>query len=123
LVITLGTLGAYRFAVYQGHSEELTRAMVFSTLVIANIGLTLVNRSFTASVLSTMGYNNQLLRGMLILTSGLLAALLYVPMFRDFFHLASLSASQLAIAAGIGLSSVLWFEAYKWIRRVKRDRA
>lgn len=123
LVITLGTLGTYQLAVQQGHSEELTRAMVFSTLVVANISLTLVNRSFTHSMFSSFGHNNWLLRGMLILTIGLLAALLYLPMCRDFFHLASLSASQLAIAAGIGLASVLWFEAYKWIRRVHRDRA
>jgi P-type Ca2+ transporter type 2C len=119
LVITLGTLGTYQLAVQQGHPEELVRAMVFSTLVIANIGLTLVNRSFTASVFSTLAYGNWLLRSMLILTIGLLAALLYVPLFRDFFHLASLSASQLGIAAAIGLASVLWFEGYKWMRREK----
>ena len=62
LVITLGTLGSYQLAVQQGLPEEGVRAMVFSTLVIANIGLTLVNRSFTASVLSTFRNRNNLLR-------------------------------------------------------------
>ena len=117
VVIALGTLGTYQLAVQQGHSEELVRAMVFSALVFANIGLTLVNRSFTHSMLSTFGYGNWLLRGILLLTLGLLGALLYVPVFRDFFHLASPSMMQLGIAAGMGFASVLWFEVYKWMRR------
>ncbi|MBK9539027.1 MAG: cation-translocating P-type ATPase [Flavobacteriales bacterium] len=119
LVIALGTLGTYQLAVQQGHSEELVRAMVFSALVFANIGLTLVNRSFTHSMFSTFGYGNWLLRGILLLTLALLGALLYVPVFRDFFHLVSPSAPQLGIAAGMGFASVLWFEVHKWIRRSK----
>ncbi|MBP7515280.1 MAG: cation transporting ATPase C-terminal domain-containing protein, partial [Flavobacteriales bacterium] len=119
LVITLGTLGTYQLAVHQGHAEQLVRAMVFSTLVIANIGLTLVNRSFTASVFSAFTGHNTLLLAMLLLTIGLLAALLYVPLFRDFFHMASPSFPQLGIAAAIGLGSVWWFEGYKWAKRRK----
>ena len=122
LVITLGTLGTYQLAVQQGHPEELVRAMVFSALVVSNIALTLVNRSFTYSMFNMFGQKNWLLRGMLILTIGLLAALLYVPLFCDFFSLASLSAAQLGIAAGIGLGSVLWFEVYKWVKRRNRVR-
>ena len=122
LVITLGTLGMYQLAVQQGHSEELTRAMVFSALVFANIGLTLVNRSFTGSVFSTFSYSNGLLRIILLLTVGLLAAVLYVPLFRDFFQLASPSLPQLATAAAIGLASVAWFEVYKWMRRADHVR-
>jgi len=117
LVIALGTLGMYQVAAHQDLPEELVRAMVFSTLVVANIGLTLVNRSFTASVFATSGYTNKLLRGMLLLTMGLLAALLYVPLFRDFFRFASPSLTQLGVASAIGLASVAWFEVYKWIRR------
>ena len=119
LVITLGTLGTYQLAVQQGHSEELVRAMVFSALVFANIGLTLVNRSFTHSMFSTFGHDNWLLRGILLLTLALLGALLYAPVFRDFFHLAPPSAQQLGIAAAMGFASVLWFEGYKWMRRSK----
>ncbi|MEO8590427.1 MAG: cation-translocating P-type ATPase [Flavobacteriales bacterium] len=117
LVISAGTLITYQLAVHAGHPEELVRAMVFSTLVIANIALTLVNRSFTYSLISTFAYQNWLLRGMILLTLALLFALLYVPVLRDFFHLSSPSASQLGIATTMGLGSVLWFEVYKWIKR------
>jgi len=54
---------------------------------------------------------------MLLLTIGLLLALLYVPVFRTFFHLASSTLVQLAAAFAMGISLVLWFEVYKWIKR------
>jgi Ca2+-transporting ATPase len=37
IVITLGILVAYQWAVQNGGSEEKTRAIVFATLVFANI--------------------------------------------------------------------------------------
>ena len=55
------------------------------------------------------------LLGMLL--PALLGALLYVPLFRDFFHLASPTIAQLGVACVIGLASVAWFEVYKWIKR------
>lgn len=113
LAITAGTLGCYQLAVHQGHGEAMTRTLVFVALVVANIALTLVNRSFEHSVLSTLRYHNALLRGILVLTVGVLLALLYVPLFRDFFQLASPAAGPLALATTIGLASVLWYEGVK----------
>jgi Ca2+-transporting ATPase len=51
LVITLGTLSVYQFAVYQGFNEHVTRTMVFLVLVTSNVFLTLINRSFYYSIL------------------------------------------------------------------------
>ena len=45
--------------------------------------------------------------------------MLYIPLFRDFFRLASPTALQLGTAAVIGLASVAWFEVYKWAKRRK----
>jgi hypothetical protein len=42
LTITIGTLFIYQYSVYLRYNEELTRTMVFSVLVIANIFLTLM---------------------------------------------------------------------------------
>ena len=50
LIITAGVLFAYQFAVQKGSSEETTRAMVFTTLIFANVFLSLVNRSFVYSM-------------------------------------------------------------------------
>ncbi|OJV47844.1 MAG: haloacid dehalogenase, partial [Chryseobacterium sp. 39-10] len=47
LMITVGVLFAYQLAVQSGSNEETTRAMVFTTLIFANVFLSLTNRSFT----------------------------------------------------------------------------
>src|SRR5690606_38305232 len=60
LMITLGALLIYRYAVAAGYNESLTRTMVFTTLMVANICLTLVNRSFYFSIFATLRYNNYL---------------------------------------------------------------
>src|SRR5690606_25582185 len=53
LLITIGILVAYQYTVQKGGDEVTTRAMVFTTLIFANILLSLVNRSFKYSVLET----------------------------------------------------------------------
>jgi len=105
--------------VHQGHGEELVRTLVFCTLIAANIGLTLVDRSFTASAFRTFLNHNVLLRIMLLLTVALVAAMILIGPLRALFHLAVPTAPQLLTAVGIGLASVAWFEVYKWVQRRK----
>jgi Ca2+-transporting ATPase len=114
LMITAGTLFCYQWGVRHALGEDMTRTLVFTALVVANIALTLVNRSFEHSIWSTLQYRNRLLRGILAGTVLLLVALLYVPLFRDFFQLASPDTSLLALASGVGLLSVLWYDGVKW---------
>ena len=117
IMITIGVLGCYQYAIMNDLGENLTRTLVFTSLVVANIGLTLVNRSFEHSILSTIAYRNTLLRAIVLGTAALLIALLYVPLLRDFFHLASPSGALLGLSAGTGLLSVLWYEGVKWWKR------
>jgi Ca2+-transporting ATPase len=44
--ITIGILFVYQWTVQNGGNEQLTRTMVFTTLVFSNVILSLVNRSF-----------------------------------------------------------------------------
>lgn len=116
-VIAAGALGMYRLGVRWSLGEDLVRTLVFVTLIVANVGLTFVDRSFTRSVVRTFAHRNPLLHGMVLLTLAMLAALLAVPMLRAFFHLAVPTLQQFITASTIGLASVLWFEGYKWARR------
>ncbi|HEX5171912.1 MAG TPA: cation-translocating P-type ATPase, partial [Cyclobacteriaceae bacterium] len=117
IVITAGSLIVYRFAVNENWSEDTVRSMVFSTLVFANIFLTLVNRSFYFSILKVLQYKNRLLQGILAITFLLLMLILYVPQLSNFFHLAELPARQLAVCASAGFCSVIWIEVYKLWKR------
>ncbi|MEO6301922.1 MAG: cation-translocating P-type ATPase, partial [Bacteroidia bacterium] len=117
LMITVGTLITYQLAVSRGYSESLTRAMVFTVLITANIFLTLVNRSFHYSIFSTMRYKNNMVLiivGLTLVVSGLL---LYLKPLADFFLFETLNLSQLFTCVGIGLVSVIWFEGIKWGKR------
>ncbi|WP_276135211.1 cation-translocating P-type ATPase [Polluticoccus soli] len=120
LAITAATLFSYQYGVSHGHNEDLVRSLVFTTLVIANIFLTLANRSFYHSVFTTLRYRNNLLSAMLLLTIVLLALLLYVPAFASFFRLQPLNGSHLMVAIVAAFISVAWFEVYKLIKRRSR---
>ncbi len=119
LVISGGTLASYQYAVQHGYAEDLTRSMVFTCLVVANIFLTLVNRSFYYSVFTSMGHRNNMLLVIVAVTTLLMASLLYVPAFSRFFQLAPLAPVELALTSAIGFVSVIWFEFFKWARRLK----
>ena len=116
LIITVGTLFSYMYAVRKGYNEDLTRTMVFTTLVVANVFLTLVNRSFHYSILTTLHYKNDLIVRVILISIALLLALIYVPLFATFFKLSPLSLSQLGISALVGFVVVIWFEGYKWVK-------
>lgn len=117
LVITAGVLFVYQYAVHQGHDEQTTRAFVFTNLIIANILLSLVNRSFIYSVFSSLKNNNKLFPYIIITTLFLLAIILYVPPVASFFQLRGLHLGELGFTTAVACCTVLWFEIYKWIKR------
>ncbi len=119
LIITIGVLFAYQFTALRGGSEETTRSMVFSTLVFSNIFLSLVNRSFYYSVWDSFKAKNSLLAGITLFAFFAVFAILFIPVFAGFFHVAPLSISELGLALLIAMISVLWFEVYKWIKRLR----
>ncbi|MFD2873732.1 cation-translocating P-type ATPase [Mucilaginibacter ximonensis] len=121
LVITGGTLATYQYAVNHGAGEPLTRTMVFVCLITANILLTLVNRSFYYSILTTIKYRNNLVLLIIGLTVALSAALIFIGPLRNFFGFVPLNVSESAVSITIGLLSVSWFELLKWRKRKKMD--
>ncbi|REC63744.1 cation-translocating P-type ATPase [Chryseobacterium pennae] len=122
-VITLGVLFVYQFTVQNGGDETKTRAMVFSTLIFANILLSFVNRSFFYSVLESFRNRNPLLIGISALVLGLLFAILYVKPVSLFFKVTALNIGELGFTVFIAAVSVLWFEIYKYVRRIRKAKA
>ena len=117
LAITFGTLLAYQLAVNQGWDEGVTRTIVFTVLVSANIFLTLVNRSFYYSIFTTLRYKNNLVGLIIGATIIISASLLYIEPLSNFFEFHRLNLPQLAISLLIGFVSVIWFEGVKWWKR------
>ncbi len=117
LVITLGTLFVYQYGVNSNYNEAITRTMVFTCLVTANIFLTLSNRSFYYSIFTTIQYKNNLIPIIISITVFITALLLYVPPLTKFFNFEHLNGFQLTIAVSVGLIAVIWFEVVKIWKR------
>lgn len=119
LAITAGTMFVYQYAVRSDFSEAATRTMIFTVLVSANITLTLVNRSFYYSIITTLHYKNNLVPIIIVITIGILALLLFVPVLTQFFLFQVLSTMQLVISVAVGFIVVIWYEIVKWQKRQK----
>lgn len=117
LVITLGTVGVYYYSLANTLSETETRSLVFLTLLVANIFLTLVNRSFYYSIFQTIRYKNNRMVWILLLTIGLMILMFTLPPLAGFFGIGTLSWEHFGLAVAIGAVSTLWFEVVKMVRR------
>lgn len=118
LVITAGILWIYQYSVHLGNDEPTTRAWVFSTLIFANILLSLVNRSFHYSIFESFKNRNYLLVGISALVLVLLFVILYVKPVSGFFSVAPLTVKELGLTFLTAAVSVLWFEIYKLLKRL-----
>lgn len=113
LMITLAVLGMYQYGVWHGANEPTVRSLVFSTLVFANILLTLVNRSFVHSLFTCLSYKNNLLVITIGVTLLALFLMLNLPPIRTFFGLALLTWQQLGLCLAAASAGVLWIELLK----------
>lgn len=118
LVITAGILWMYQYCVAIGNDEVSTRALVFCTLIFANILLSLVNRSFYYSILESFKNRNYLLSGISGLVLALMFLILYVKPVSRFFSVTALTVKELGLSLLVAAISVLWFEVYKLFKRL-----
>jgi Ca2+-transporting ATPase len=116
-VITAGIFATYHYAISLGKDEATTRSFVFVTTLAANIFLTLVNRSFEYTIAKTIFYKNNLLWGIIGLSTAISVAILFVPALREMFLLGPLSAAEIGWCSLAALVSVGWFEVWKWFRK------
>lgn len=112
LLITAGVLWLYH-TYMQENTLELTRTVVFITLIISNIFLTFVNRSFTANITQTIHYKNKLARVVLLVSLLFLLVIQLAPPVRALFGLSVLGLPDLLACLVTALVSVGWFEVYK----------
>ncbi|ABK15245.1 MAG: cation-translocating P-type ATPase [Methanothrix sp.] len=97
------------------------RALIFTTLVLANLLLILTNRSWSQTILQSIKTRNSALWMIFGGTVLLLSMILYIPSLREMFHFGYLHPKDIMICLALASTSVLWFEAWKMIFR--RGRA
>ena len=117
VIVLIAVLAVYLWGVFGGLPASTVRAMSFTTLVVANLGLILVNRSWTHTVMGGLRDRNVALWYVVGGTLATLALLLWVPFTQRLFGFSVMQATDIAICVGTGVLSVLWFEGYKLISR------
>ena len=113
-VLAVVMFGARRAAM----PEPDLRALVFTCLVLANMGLILVNRSFTSSLTRAFLRPNRSLWILLGGVGAVLAAALYWPPARNLFRFGTLHWDDLAICIVAGAACLVVLEVIKsrWFR-------
>ena len=107
----------FKVALYRGLSPAEARALTFTTLVIANLGLILINRSWTRTIMDTLRSPNRALWWVFGGTLVFLGLVLYVPALQQIFHFGKLSAVDIAISIGAAVLSITWFEVLKLLNK------
>lgn len=116
LVITGVVLTLYWIYMKAGHSLEVTRTIVFTTLLISNVVLTFTNRSFTENIFRTIRYKNYLAGVLIGISLFFLLAIHALPFVNRLFGLAPISATDFLICIAAGFISAVWFEVFKTLR-------
>jgi P-type Ca2+ transporter type 2C len=120
LVVMLITFAIYAISYLRGMGDAETRALTYTTLILANLGLILLNRSWSRTILSTLRSKNVALWWVTGSALVFLGLVLYVPFLRNLFGFGILSAIDVGICFGAALLSIFWFEIYKLFRRGAR---
>ena len=110
-------LAVFAIALYRGQGEQDARALTFTTLIIANLGLILANRSWSRTILENLRTPNPAMWCIFGGATVFLLTVLYVPFFRDLFHFATLHPNDLLLCLATGGLSLLWAEVLKFVRR------
>jgi Ca2+-transporting ATPase len=108
--------GLYLFATYRDLPEADVRSLTFVSLVLVDLGLVLVNRSFTISVVEVIGRANRALVWVSVITVGLLALVLASPAGRELFRFGPLHADDFSVVFAIvfGVFATLEFLKRFW---------
>jgi len=95
-------------------SEGVARAMVFSVLVLSNLGLIYANRSWTRPSWHRGAARNRYFGWTCAATVLLLGSVLGFAPIRRLFAFELPAPWMLLAALGLAAASLLWFEAVKW---------
>jgi Ca2+-transporting ATPase len=119
--VLLVVLAVYVTAIYRGQGALDARALSFTTLIIANLGLILTNRSWSRTILQTISSPNEALWWVVGGALAFLGIVLYLPFLRQLFHFSKLHPFDLIICLTAGAVSILWFEVFKMLGRQGRS--
>ena len=116
LVVVLAIFG---FTLYRGMGANEARALTFTTLVLASIGLIFTNRSWSKSAWATLQSPNPALWWVTSGALALLALVIFLPVLNSLFSFSKLHADDVMLCALIGIATFAVFEVFKRVRTIQ----
>jgi Ca2+-transporting ATPase len=110
--------GVYLWSSRRTGAEDLARALTFTVLVLSNIGLIYVNRTWDRATWQGQG-GNRYFNCMALASVALLAIVLATPPVARLFSFALPPMPMLGAAALAALLATIWFEAVKSALRAR----
>ena len=107
----------YVLALQSGMPVPEVRALAFFSLVVVIVSLILVNRSFSASLLTALRRPNRTLAAVLAAVAAILALTLLWPFANKLFAFGPLHADDLALTLGAGVIALITLELLKPVLR------
>ncbi len=117
LVVLAVVLGVFLLARHTGHDDAAARGMTFATLVTANIGLILVNRSRRRTGLAMLRVPNAAVWWVIGGAALFLTLTQVVPAARSVFQFGPPEPADILLCVVAGALTVAWFELYKLVFR------
>ncbi|RPJ05274.1 MAG: cation-translocating P-type ATPase, partial [Spirochaetaceae bacterium] len=122
-LVALGMVfGVHEIAISLGQSTEEARTMSFIALIISNLFMILVNRTWRDTIFHSIRVKNSALVWVMTGAIVFLGLVVYVPGLNSLFRFSSMHWYDVAIAMGAGIIGVLWFEIVKIFLR-KRGKS
>ncbi len=110
-------LTVFFIASAQGRKETEIRTLTFSTLILSNLGLLLINRSWSRSLFAALRIPNRPLWAITISALSFLTLTISVPFLRELFQFSKITFLEMFLCGIAALTSVFWFELFKKWRK------
>ncbi|MEI6124853.1 MAG: cation-translocating P-type ATPase [Bacteroidota bacterium] len=122
----LGILGicllVYFIGLNMGTTEKSVRTMTFVTLIVSNIAVILSNRSWTNNIFKIIISPNKAVKWVVGGAVVFLILILNIPFLLNLFQFEKIGYPEIIICTLAGFASIIWFEIYKKVMRVRDER-
>jgi Ca2+-transporting ATPase len=112
-IVLVVVMTLYAVALYRGRPVDEARAITFTALIVANLGLIFANRSWTRAGWGKGLFRNASLWWVTLGAALFLALVLAIPALRTLFHFSKLNSRDLFVCVLAGTASVAWPEIFK----------
>jgi P-type Ca2+ transporter type 2C len=116
LLLLVVVLAIFGFTLQRGMGADEARALTFTTLVLASIGLIFTNRSWSKPAFATLKSPNPALWWIATVALATLALVLFLPELSRLFSFSRLHAEDVALCGLIGLAIFGLLEILKSLR-------